>query len=332
MAKSNKTVPVDISEEYYQISFEIYSSFPKYRPPVDLFQFREDIASLYPFSKKGVRLSNEMIEKAIELCKEGSLFVSRSDLPIYSEHIVHQADLVLLDVNFKPSEVAEILIKALIMRFNDFQEQPVSLVYEKLKADLFVFTEYVAQDKYRLRPFLGKLHNEVFDLSKHAINVLILGAWMFMELQSKFSKKTFDAVCLGLLLHDIGMSKLPAFLLTKKQGLTSDELQKIQAHPLVGMKMLHKLEPPAKEVVQAVYEHHERLDGSGYPQKNAQPSAIAKITAIADSLSAMVQETPYRPKKDMKSAVSELTNMRAKYESSFLTPIIQSMAQGTIKI
>ncbi len=332
MAKSKNTVPVDISEEYYQISFEIYSSFPKYRPPVALFQFREDIASLYPFSKKGDRLSNEKIEQAIALCKDGSLFVSRTDLPIYSEHIVHQADLVLLDVNFKPSEVAEILIKALKMRYNDFQEQPVSIVYEKLKADLFVFTEYTSQDKYRLRPFLGKLYNDVFDAASHAVNTLILGAWIFTQMQDKQTRKTFNYFCLGLFLHDIGMCKLPAFLLTKKQGLTSEELQKIQAHPLVGMKMLHKLEPPSKEVMQAVYEHHERLDGSGYPQKNTQPSALAKITAIADSLSAMVQETPYRPKKPMKAAIEEISGMRTRYDTTFLSPIIQSLAQGTIKI
>ncbi len=332
MAKSKKNVPIDISEEYYQISFEIYSSFPKYRPPVDLFIFREDIASLYPFSKKGARLTNEMIEKAIELCKDGSLFVSRSDLPIYSEHIVHQADLVLLDSNFKPSEVAEILIKALMMRYNDFQEQPVTIVYEKLKTDLFVFTEYISQDKYRLRPFLGKLHNELFDAAKHAINSLILGAWIFTQVQDKQTRKTFDNFCLGIFLHDIGMCKLPPFLLTKKQGLTSEELLKIQAHPLVGMKMLHKIEPPAKEVVQAVYEHHERLDGSGYPQKTTSPGVIAKITAIADSLSAMVQETPYRPKKSMKDSIAELSNLRTKYETVLLSPIIQSLAQGTIKI
>ena len=46
-------VPMNINEEYYQISGEILSSFPKFRPPVDLFRFREDIAVLAPYCVKG---------------------------------------------------------------------------------------------------------------------------------------------------------------------------------------------------------------------------------------------------------------------------------------
>ena len=97
MAKIKKAaVPDNISEEYYQISEEILSSFSKYRPPVDLFRFREDIALLYPLYRKGQRLTNEQVEEAQTLCREGSLFVSRSDHPIYVEHIAKQADLVLV--------------------------------------------------------------------------------------------------------------------------------------------------------------------------------------------------------------------------------------------
>ena len=69
MAKIKKAaVPDNISEEYYQISEEILSSFSKYRPPVDLFRFREDIAQLYPLYRKGQRLTNEQVEEVQALC------------------------------------------------------------------------------------------------------------------------------------------------------------------------------------------------------------------------------------------------------------------------
>ena len=113
MARKRKAaIPDNIAEEYYQISQEILSSFPKYRPPVDLFQFRADIAQLYPYSRKGARLSNEQVEEIQQLCESGDLFVSRTDHPIYSEHIVKQVDLVLLDGNLKESECADIIIRA----------------------------------------------------------------------------------------------------------------------------------------------------------------------------------------------------------------------------
>ena len=76
-----REVPQNINEEYYQISTEILASFPKYRPPVDLFSFREDIKVLAPYCKKGVRLSNEQVEEVARLCAEGDLFGSPHLLP-----------------------------------------------------------------------------------------------------------------------------------------------------------------------------------------------------------------------------------------------------------
>ena len=104
--KRSAYVPDNINEEYYQINPEILNSFSKYRPPVDLFNFREDIAVLAPFSRKGARLTNEQVEEAAQLCADGLLFVSRSDHHIYSQHIVKQLDLVLQDNNLKESEMS----------------------------------------------------------------------------------------------------------------------------------------------------------------------------------------------------------------------------------
>ena len=86
-ARIAKEVPQNINEEYYQISGEILSSFPKYRPPVDLFSFREDIMVLAPYCKKETRLTNEQVEEVARLCDKGDLFVARSDHHIYSRNV-----------------------------------------------------------------------------------------------------------------------------------------------------------------------------------------------------------------------------------------------------
>ena len=151
MSRKNRTVPENINEEYYQISPEILSSFSKYRPPVDLFRFREDIMSLSPYSRKGQRLTNEQVEEVQQLCADDALFVSRSDHPIYSEHIAKQLDLVLQDANLKESEIADICTRAIVMRFNEFAQQPVKPVFEVLYKDLMVLTEWLWQDKHRAK-------------------------------------------------------------------------------------------------------------------------------------------------------------------------------------
>ncbi len=329
MAKKS-AVSSNIAEEFYQISPEIYASFPKYRPPVDLFKYEENIASLYPFSKKGQRLTNEQIDGAIALCKEGNLFVSRKDLPIYMEHIVHQLDLVLLDQNFKNSEVSKILIRGLYMRYSEFAQQPVKPVFDLMYADLMVFTEYVWADKHRLRPFLPHLYTEKSDHGHHAVNTLMLGMWLFVQTQKEPSRRLFDALALGLLVHDIGMSKLPPHLLAKRSGLSKDEHEKTQKHPLVGVRVMQKLDVVEKETIQAIYEHHERLDGSGYPQKvsGTNVGIISKITAIADSLSAMIQERPFTEQVEIKTAVAKLFKEAGKYDPELLKVLLNGIVSG----
>ena len=274
-------VPGDINEEYYQISAEIMASFPRYRPPVDLFVFREDIAVLAPYSRKGTRLSNEQVEEVTELCASGNLFVSRSDHHIYSRHIVRQLDLVLQDHNLKEAEIANICIHALYLRYAEFYEQPVKAVFDPLYRDVMVVTEYLAKDPQRINAFMRRLFRR-YEPAKHAVNTMIVGLWLWLRNAGDFQRKNLDRMALALLVHDIGMSKVPPFILTKKGSLKPEEREKILPHSLLSVKIMQKMEVVFDDLLQICFEHHERLDGSGYPQriKGGQiPATAAKSEA-----------------------------------------------------
>ncbi|OMQ02336.1 HD family phosphohydrolase [Lawsonia intracellularis] len=331
--QSKATVPENIAEEYYQISHEILSSFPKYRPPVDLFQFREDILKLYPYSRKGCRLTNEQIEEIQILCNEGRLFVSRTDHPIYSEHIVKQVDLVLLDSNLKEAEAADIFIRALDMRLLDFIGQPVLPVFEKLYNDLMVFTEFLWQDKHRIKLFMRRLYTE-HTLSHHSLNTLFIGLWLLQTThEDKLIQREWDRSALGLILHDIGMSKIPSFILEKATPLKSEEKEKILLHTLAGVKILQKLNLGFNEITQAVMEHQERLDGSGYPNKLKEThlSKFGKLCAVADSFAAMISNRPYAQAIPPKAAAQLLANDKERYDSTFTVPLLNAYLTGALE-
>lgn len=325
--QSKTAVPENIAEEYYQISQEILSSFPKYRPPVDLFQFREDILKLYPYSRKGNRLTNEQVEEVQILCNEGRLFVSRTDHPIYSEHIVKQVDLVLLDSNLKEAEAADIFIRALHMRLTDFIEQPVVPVFEKLYNDLMVFTEFLWNDKHRIKLFMRRLYIK-HTLAQHSLNTLFIGLWFLITKNedNNIKRRVWDRSALGLILHDIGMSKIPSFILEKTTPLKNEEKEKILLHPLAGIKILQKLNLGFDEMTQAVMEHQERLDGSGYPGKlkEAQLSKFGKLCAVADSFAAMISNRPYAQALSPKTAAQLLANDKARYDSAFTIVLLNA--------
>lgn len=312
-AKGRFDVPEGLSEEYYQISSDILQSFNKFRPPLDIFMFKEDVGRVTPYYKVGERLSKERIEILAQLVKDGLIFVSRKDHPVYVKHIAYQLDLVLVDRNLKESEIADIFVTALTMRINEFFDQPVPIVKEKLWSDLMVLSEYLWNDPFRIKALARRLHKE-HSLAKHSVNCGILGLAIFIHQKSdafakgEVARKHFNRLAAGLFLHDLGMTKIPVFIREKDKPLTGDERNKINKHPMLGYEMLSKLDLKYKEVEACVMEHHERLNGKGYPQKKSgrDISSLGRLIAAVDSYCAMITSRPNAEAIDQKKAAAML--------------------------
>lgn len=320
-----------ISEDYYQISEPVLSSFPKYRLPLDLYLLQEDVVQLALYSKKDSRLSNEQVEAIPSLIQAGLIFVSRKDHPVYSKHIVKQLDLVLLDDNLKEAEIADIFLQALTSRLEEFFEQPVKPVFERLHQDAMVLTEYLWADKHRIKLFMRRLFKGDYTLARHTLNTLAVGLWIFMHQKGgALTRPELDNHTLGFLLHDVGMSKVPSFILNKTTQLTPDDRDKIHKHVLVGAQVAHKLDLLQTDIKAACLEHHERLDGSGYSQKLKadRMTRMGLLCAVADSFAAMIQNRPYAPAKEPLQAAKELMEDASRYEKQYSASLYTALVTG----
>lgn len=319
MTTDHSAASESFREAYYQIAKSILDSFPKYRPPLDLFVFKDESATLEPYCRKGARLSNEQVEEVQTLCSNGDLFVARADHAVYFKHIVKQLDLVLIDENLKETEIAEVIIQALTIRLEEFIDQPVRPVFETLYQDVMVLTEFLSKDKFRMKLFMRRISTEEHRLSTHSLNTTITGLWLFFETRKDFKRRELDKITLALLLHDIGMSKVPSFILTKTEPLKHDERAKILEHSLQGGKIVHKLGFAFDEMVQAIMQHHERLDGSGYPNKLKGDDIgwLGRITAVADSFSAMITKRIYAEAIPPAEAALTLQKDEKRYDSKY---------------
>ena len=123
-------------------------------------------------------------------------------------------------------------------------------------------------------------------------------------------KKEKDILRLAGLLHDIGKIGVPDTILNKKEELTSDEFNVIKSHPVVGENILQPLEflAPEKSIIR---HHHERLDGSGYPDgiQGEDIPLCTRIIAVADSYDAMTSNRPYRKAKTTMDTLKELESL-----------------------
>lgn len=114
-------------------------------------------------------------------------------------------------------------------------------------------------------------------------------------------------IFLAAMVHDIGDIQIPAEILTRPRGLSDLEREMVQAHPQAGYDILKGIDF-SWPIAEMVYQHHERLDGSGYPRglKGDEILMGARVIAVADVVEAMSSHRPYRASLGLDAALAEL--------------------------
>jgi PAS domain S-box-containing protein len=125
--------------------------------------------------------------------------------------------------------------------------------------------------------------------------------------EMELTQDKIDGIRMAGSIHDIGKLSIPAEILSKPTKLTYIEFSLIKEHSHTGYEMLKDVESPWP-LAQIVYQHHERMDGSGYP-RNLKGNEIlieARIMAVADVVEAMASHRPYRPSLGIDAALAEI--------------------------
>ncbi|MEH8171207.1 MULTISPECIES: HD domain-containing phosphohydrolase [Aeromonas] len=126
--------------------------------------------------------------------------------------------------------------------------------------------------------------------------------------QLQLPQEQLDGLGLAAMVHNIGLLQIPAEILTRPRELRPVEFELIKQHPDTGREILQQIDFPWP-ITTIVMQHHENLDGSGYPQ-GLQGDAIsleARIIRVADSLAAMTAHRPFRRALSLTDAFAELT-------------------------
>ena len=137
----------------------------------------------------------------------------------------------------------------------------------------------------------------------HQNRVSMLATAIARELD--LSEDRIKGVQLGSLIHDIGKIYIPSEILNRPGKLTDPEFQLIKSHSQVGFDIIKDIQFPWP-VAEMIHQHHERLDGSGYPQglKGDEIIFEAQIIAVADVMEAVSSHRPYRPALGIEEGIS----------------------------
>ncbi|MFO7895826.1 MAG: HD-GYP domain-containing protein [Candidatus Cloacimonadales bacterium] len=231
--------------------------------------------------------------------------------------------------------------KKLLQNFN----QELEFKVEEKTAELYSEIERRKQKEIELiesRAQLEKLYHETVAglgaavelrdpyTSGHQKNVSELALAIAQKLQ--LPKSDITAVTLAAKIHDIGKLVVPAIILNKEQELSADERMIMQGHTEEGYQLLKEIDFPWP-IAEIVRQHHEKIDGSGYPRKLQGDEILigAKIICVADLFETLTRDRPYRPAYGVQYAVETLKKGRGEiYESKIVDALLELIEQGQV--
>lgn len=128
----------------------------------------------------------------------------------------------------------------------------------------------------------------------HSLDTGILAAFLGVNL--KYTRDELKKLAVGAILHDVGKIKIPSSIIKKRGKLTESEYKEVKKHPIYGAEMLKNVLGKPQPIIKSVLEHHERVDGKGYPfgLKGDKISSFGKVVSICDVYNAVNSDRSYR--------------------------------------
>ncbi|OJV62969.1 MAG: hypothetical protein BGO41_09700 [Clostridiales bacterium 38-18] len=160
--------------------------------------------------------------------------------------------------------------------------------------------------------YTGEHSQRVFDLVKQ------------LAVRLGYKSKALNLINKAAFYHDLGKIKIPDEILNKPGALDQMEFEAIKLHVEHGKKLI--LENFSPEVFEIIYQHHERIDGTGYPNglKGDEICFEAKILAVCDSYDAMITDRVYKKGKSIEAALLELKELSGtKYDSEVVSAFVE---------
>lgn len=197
----------------------------------------------------------------------------------------------------------------------------------------------IRQSIAALRKLLGGVINVIVSLvevkdsytSGHQSRVADLARTIATEMG--LSKDQIEGIRSAGVMHDLGKICVPAEILSKPSKLNESEFELIKAHSQVAYDILKDIEFPWP-IARIIYQHHERMDGSGYPQGISGEDICleARILAVADVVEAMASHRPYRPALGIDKALDEiLTNRGRLYDPEVVDTCVKLFKENKFK-
>lgn len=158
----------------------------------------------------------------------------------------------------------------------------------------------------------------------HSLNVCQFGLGLARHLG--FNQQELEALGFGLLYQDIGMLQIPESIVFKNGPLSFEEWDTLKRHPSLSLEAINRVPGVSSASLEVIFHHHERIDGSGYPQglQGDELSPLSRVAAVADVFTSLTTTRPFRTANNTFEALRIMTeDMNGELDTEALAAFIE---------
>ena len=270
----------------------------------DLFATKGEFSEKALFWSKNSMVDAEEKEKIDQL---HTLYIRQGDLPLYNLFVDKIAQAVARNEKVPITKKAAVVYRQASVILDEMFENPEELEnVPKSKKVVNAFVGTIFSDKHAIESLI-KITAYDYYTHTHSINVCIysLSLGSFLELDPR----TLEELGMSALLHDLGKCRVDSKITNKNGKLTDREFEEMKHHPLYGYTIAIKIGVHDKLILDGIRHHHEKLDGSGYPDglSGKAITLFARIIGVCDVFDALSTKRSY---KDRMSSYDTLMLMK----------------------
>lgn len=267
--------------------------------------------------------------EVIQVCEPNRIYVPMDKLPITDEDptvvllkkesrldLLHYLDRNLDDILANPlmsiPEKAELFYYMGYRRMRAAYRNPNRITLGGVKGLIALMVEEVLVNKAAVKQVFGLMQDNVCRTTEHpecaimhTFNVGILATFFVMKVLESLPRDTLEEVSLGYFMHNLGMMRLPRSVVDFGGEMGEATWTLVRQHPVWGLEMMKAIEEPSREMAHIIMDHHEKINGKGYPRAltGVDVHFFVKVCSLVDSFSAMISERSYRPAMQVVNAL-----------------------------
>jgi HD-GYP domain-containing protein (c-di-GMP phosphodiesterase class II) len=246
------------------------------------------------YCARHVRFTESRLRQLVQN-KVRFLYIPTDDHEIFRRQAEHDLDVTAADPSLATPAKSAIIYNTSVALIDDVLENPdLETMVPRLSQVTRSVASLVINDASAFRHLLAASSHD-FYTATHMVNV---GTWMVSLAYALGTRDPAElaTMCEAGMLHDLGKLDVPAGVLNKKERLTPEDWAALRRHPVAGYERLAQCPGMSPIVLAVAREHHERMDGSGYPDGlvGDEINPVSRICAVVDSFDALTAVRPFR--------------------------------------